>query len=158
MKVYVTVGTHRQQFNRLLKIIDLWVKESKNKNVFAQTGNSEYVPKNFKSKKFLSDEEYERNMKNSAVIVTHAGAGTIINALNMKKAIVIIPRLKKFREHTNDHQLELADVLEQEGLVLVANENNFSEVMQKARKFKPKIRTEKKKTIKIINDFLSELE
>ncbi|MFH1239730.1 MAG: PssE/Cps14G family polysaccharide biosynthesis glycosyltransferase [Candidatus Diapherotrites archaeon] len=158
MKVYVTVGTHRQQFNRLLEAVDLWVKKSKNTNVFAQTGNSDYLPKHFKSQKFLSDKEYEKNMKNSEVIVTHAGAGTIINALNLKKSIVIIPRLKKFGEHTNDHQLELADVLEKEGLVLSANENNFSDVIQKARNFKPKIRSEKKKTIKIINDFLSDLE
>ena len=158
MKLYVTVGTHRQQFNRLLETVDKWVKESKNTNVFAQTGNSDYIPKNFKSKKFLSDEEYEKNMKNSEVIITHAGAGTIINALNLKKAVVIMPRLKKVGEHINNHQLELAKKLEQEGLILVVNENNFSEVMQKAEKFRPKIRSEKKKTMKIINNFLSELE
>lgn len=155
MKIYITVGTHRQQFNRLLKTMDEWAALNKTHEIFAQTGNSDYEPKNFKWKKFLSDSEYSEKMKNADIIATHAGAGTIITALNLGKALVIMPRLKKFLEHTNDHQAELAGAIEKEGLGIFAkDEKTFSDAMKKALSFKPKIRAGKEKTLKILEEFL----
>ena len=53
------------------------------------------------------------------VIVTHGGAGTILTLSNFNKKIIVVPRLKKFNEHVDDHQLELAEFLEKEKKVTV---------------------------------------
>ncbi|RLG69390.1 MAG: hypothetical protein DRO07_02400, partial [Candidatus Iainarchaeum archaeon] len=86
MRIFIALGTHPQQFNRLLKALDRLVAGKKIKGkLFAQIGNSSYEPKNFPFKKFLKPEEYEREMKRADIVISHAGAGSIITALKYEK-------------------------------------------------------------------------
>ncbi|MCR4368733.1 MAG: beta(1,3)galactosyltransferase EpsH [archaeon] len=118
---FVTVGTHPQQFDRLLAELDRLVESKKIKgSVFAQIGHSNYEPKNFPSKRFLALNEFEGQIAKAKVIITHAGEGNIGLAKNMGKKMVVVPRMKAFGEHTNDHQLELAEIVEKKSLGLVA--------------------------------------
>ena len=111
--IFVTVGTHSQQFNRLLEKLDELKKRGKIKEeLFAQTWNSSYVPKNFKSKKFLTDNEFEEKVKKASLVISHGGAGAIITSLKYEKKLVLVPRLKDFGEHTDSHQLDLARFME----------------------------------------------
>jgi len=114
-KIFASVGTHPQPFDRLLKELDDFAAKHKELEIFAQTGNSGYAPKNFCFEKFLGGKEYDLRMAWADVVVSHGGAGTIINALLGRKPLVVVPRLKKFGEHTNDHQLDLARALEEKG-------------------------------------------
>ncbi len=138
--IFVSVGTHPQQFNRLLIEIDKLISDGKLKEkVVAQSGVSDYKPKNFKCKSFFDFSELEKNIKKSSSIITHAGAGTIITAINARKKIIVVPRLKKFSEHTNDHQLELAHALEAEGkIIAVYDIEKLGNAILAARKFEPK--------------------
>jgi len=114
-RLFVSVGTHPQQFDRLLKELDILVGQGKAKaDILAQTGNSDYEPKNFKFRKFFEGKEYDEAMQWSDAVVSHGGAGTIINALLQKKPLLVVPRLQEYGEHTNDHQLDLARALEKE--------------------------------------------
>ncbi len=116
--IFVTVGTHKQQFNRLLKAVDDFVAAGRIKDsVIIQTGNSAYSPKNCRHFKFTGKDKIRKIQKNARVIITHAGAGTIIEALSYKKPVIVVPRLKKFGEHTDDHQIDLADNLSRHGIV-----------------------------------------
>jgi UDP-N-acetylglucosamine transferase subunit ALG13 len=119
--IFISVGTHKQQFNRLLKEIDdLIIKKIIKDKVFAQIGYSNYVPKKYDYKKFLGIEEFDENINKCTIFITHAGEGNIGTALQYEKKMVIIPRRKKFDEHTNDHQLELADAIkkQKQGIVI----------------------------------------
>lgn len=158
MKIFLTVGTHHTGFNRLLKIADTWAGKHKNTEIFALTGNSTYEPKNFNGKKFCNYSEYISKLKNSDIVVSHAGSGSIIDTLGLKKPLVLIPRLKKFGEHSNNHQFETAESLDRAGLAILADGRNFADKMKFAEKFKPTVRFEKKKTIKILEKFLKGLE
>ena len=108
--IFVTVGSQKFQFNRLLKEIDKLIDNKIIKEeVFAQIGVSDYVPKNYKYKKFLNGEEFSNNLTNCDLVITHAGTGVIVNAVKLEKKVIAIPRLAKYKEHVDNHQIQLID-------------------------------------------------
>ncbi len=144
--IFVTVGTDTHPFNRLLKWVDEAIERSIIKeNVYAQIGHSTYIPKNYKFKRFYEHEEMEKIVRKADLIISHAGAGTILDVLTKRKKLLIVPRLKKYGEHTDDHQLDLSLLLEKEGKCLVAftkkdffeNIKNYKKVYKKVKIKKP---------------------
>lgn len=108
--IFVTLGSQKFQFNRMLVEIDRLIEEGKiTDKVFAQIGTSDYKPKNFKYKDFLTQDEFKDYMKNANLVITHAGTGAIVTALKNDKLVIAIPRLAKFGEHVDDHQIQLID-------------------------------------------------
>lgn len=156
MKIFISVGTHAQQFNRLLKEMDLLLEEGRIKDdVFAQTGNSDYRPEAFDYKEFLSPKEFAEKIENADLVVSHGGAGTIINALMKKKKLIIVPRLEKFKEHTNDHQVELAEAFEKRGKAIAVMEiSKLGDAFEKAKKFKPNFDSDRENLIGYLKGFL----
>jgi len=154
--IFVTVGTHTQSFNRLLEETDRLVgnKEIKEK-VVAQIGHSSYEPKNIKWFRFTTFEELGRLYKKARIILTHGGAGSILNGLSNNKAVIAVPRLKKYGEHVNDHQLDLVKKLEKKKkIIAVYDVKDLRKAILKAKKAK-KIKT-KSMICKEIEKFLSE--
>ncbi len=108
--IFVTLGSQKFQFNRMLVEIDRLIEEGKiTDKVFAQIGASDYKPQNFKYKDFLTQDEFKDYMKNANLVITHAGTGAIVTALKNDKLVIAIPRLAKFGEHVDDHQIQLID-------------------------------------------------
>ncbi len=106
--IFVTLGSQKFQFNRMLVEIDRLIEEGKiTDKVFAQIGASDYKPKNFKYKDFLTQDEFKDYMKNANLVITHAGTGAIVTALKNDKLVIAIPRLARFGEHVDDHQIQL---------------------------------------------------
>jgi UDP-N-acetylglucosamine transferase subunit ALG13 len=146
-------GTHNQGFERLIKAADELAASFPEK-FFIQTGASELKPKNCKWKKFLSPIELEKKIQESSLIITHAGAGSIINSLKNKKPTVVVPREKKFSEHINDHQIELAEKLERKKkAVTCRNLNELRKAIKKAKNLKAATQ-KNKEIIKEIELFL----
>ncbi len=108
--IFVTLGSQKFQFNRLLKEIDNLIEEGNiEEEVFAQIGYSDYKPKNYKYKEFLDRDEFSSVMKKCDRVITHGGTGAIISAIKQGKKVIAIPRLKKFDEHVDDHQLQIVE-------------------------------------------------
>lgn len=119
--IFVTVGSQKFQFNRLLKKIDELIEEDKIKNdVIAQTGVSTYPIKHYASFDFLSSEQFEKYMKKADLIITHGGTGTIVMASKMGKKIIGVPRLVKYGEHVDDHQMQILQEFKKANLIEVA--------------------------------------
>jgi len=158
MKIFIALGTHKQQFNRLLKAMDkIAGSKAIDAKIFAQIGNSDYEPKHFPFARFLRPDEYEKEIKNADVVISHAGAGSIITALQYRKPLIIVPRLKKFGEHTDDHQIDLAKALdERKKAIAVFNPDELLDAIKKAKDFKPKTESDKEKLIARIKGFLEE--
>jgi UDP-N-acetylglucosamine transferase subunit ALG13 len=113
--IFVTVGTHYLGFERLITEMDE-IAGKIDEEVVAQIGSTKYKPKNMKYFTFVEDEKEILELYQEArVVVSHAGAGTLLTILNYNKPAVIVPRLHKFNEHIDDHQLELTDVLKDQG-------------------------------------------
>ena len=105
--IFVTVGT-QLPFERLIKAMDEWAEAHPDTDIFAQVGDTEYVPKNMKYAAKLTPREYAEAFAKSKIVVSHAGMGTIISGLENAKPMILMPRLKAFGEHRNDHQLGTA--------------------------------------------------
>ncbi|MEN6290702.1 MAG: PssE/Cps14G family polysaccharide biosynthesis glycosyltransferase [Methanobacterium sp.] len=155
--IFVTVGTHYHGFERLIKKMDE-VSLKIDENVVMQIGNTEYEPKNCEYYKFVEEEQMLDLYKNSDVIVAHGGEGTLMDALSFVKPVIVVPRLKKFHEHTDDHQIEISEALESQGKVIVIYDvNRLENALVEAKKMSLQ-QTKKSKTLaKFLEDYLREL-
>lgn len=100
--IFLTVGT-QLPFDRLVQAIDLLAAET-GAEVFGQIGPSGYKPANFPYVEYIESDEFERKVRQSQFIVSHAGMGSILTAMEYEKVAVLMPREAKLGEHRNDHQ------------------------------------------------------
>lgn len=122
--IFVTVGLHNQGFERLIKKMDE-IAEKIDEEVIIQIGHSKYIPKYAKSFKFEDDFSKLNILNKSArVVVCHGGVGSIIAALEQKTPVIAVPRLKKYGEVIDDHQLEIVRRLSEEGKIGVVYDIN----------------------------------
>ncbi|HEM5150948.1 TPA: multidrug MFS transporter [Streptococcus suis] len=122
--IFVTVGTHEQPFDRLLKEVDYLVEKGViTEEVFIQTGYSTYIPKNCKWSKLLSFDKMNELMEKADIIITHGGPATFMSAIAKGKKPIVVPRLEKYGEHVNDHQLDFSkQVRDRYNSILVVEE------------------------------------
>lgn len=107
--IFVTVGTHEQQFNRLIEFVDNLKRDGViTEEVIMQTGFSTYKPKCCKWSNLLPYKEMVRNVENARIIITHGGPASFIMPLQIGKTPIVVPRQHQFNEHVNDHQVEFA--------------------------------------------------
>jgi UDP-N-acetylglucosamine transferase subunit ALG13 len=108
--IFATVGT-QLPFDRLIDFLDKWHLKQGVTGSFAQIGEQGKEPKNMPFAKSLTSLQFAKKIANCKVIVSHAGMGTILTALQVRKPVVIMPRQVQFGEHRNDHQLATANNL-----------------------------------------------
>lgn len=134
--IFVIAGT-QEPFDRMIRTIDEWALEQDHM-IFGQIADAKYKPKHFSFVDFILPIEFNENFMKADVIISHAGMGTIIMALEHQKPILVMPRLAKFGEHRNDHQLATAQGFEKLGLINVAyNENELLQKLELIQTFKP---------------------
>ncbi len=110
--IFVTVGTHEQPFNRLIKKVDNLVANGDIKEkVIIQTGFSTYIPKHCEAHKMMSFEEMQQALKNARIVITHGGPSSFIEALQFGKVPIVVPRQEKFNEHVNNHQVDFTKLI-----------------------------------------------
>ena len=112
--IFITLGSQKFQFNRLLREVDSLIEKGMitKKEVFAQIGYSDYIPKNYEYKNFLDRDEFKRMMDNSNIVITHGGTGAIVGAVKKGKKVIAVPRLEEFNEHVDNHQLQIVQQFE----------------------------------------------
>ncbi|ATD54280.1 glycosyltransferase [Clostridium chauvoei] len=111
--IFVTVGTHEQDFSRLIKKVDNLIDEKKIiEPIFMQIGYTKYIPKNCDYKEMITSEEMIYYTKNSRIIITHGGPGSIFLPFQFNKIPIVVPRQKKYGEHVDDHQVYFTKKLE----------------------------------------------
>ena len=116
--IFITLGSQKFQFNRLLKAIDELVEQGIiTDQVFAQTGYSDYLPKNYEYKQFLDREEFAQWEGCADIVITHGGTGAIIGAVKQGKKVIAVPRLARYGEHVDDHQLQLIAQFKDQNLI-----------------------------------------
>ena len=107
--IFVTVGTHEQPFDRLIKAVDDLKRDGViTEDVIIQTGFSTYEPKYCQWSKLIPYQEMVKNVNDARIVITHGGPASFIMPLQIGKIPIVVPRQKKFNEHVNDHQLEFA--------------------------------------------------
>lgn len=159
--ILVCVGASEYKFDRLLKIIDELCDENiiDSKEIIAQIGYTNYTPRNYKYFELIGRDQFQEFIDSADIVITHAGTGSVIPALKAMKKVIVFPRIERFKEHLDNHQLELSDVFTKQGYTLTANnkEELVSSILA-IDKFKPKNFESNKEYInKLIIDFIDSL-
>ena len=130
--IFVTVGTHEQQFNRLIKEVDRLKGEGFiQDDVFIQTGFSDYEPVHCQWKALISYDEMNRYMDEADIVITHGGPATFMGVISKGKRPIVVPRQEKFGEHVNDHQVEFVKKISREyGLIIVEDVKKLLENLE----------------------------
>jgi len=115
--IFVTIGTHNVGFERLVIKMDE-IAGLIDEEVVIQIGSTQYKPKHAEYFDFCDENGILEYLKQARVVVTHAGAGSVLNSLSFVKRIILFPRLKKHGECFDDQQLELTRVLSESGQVI----------------------------------------
>ena len=111
--IFVTVGTHEKQFNRLIKFIDELKRDKVIvEDVIMQTGFCTYQPKYCEWHKLISYKDMEKNVRDARIVITHGGPASFIMPLQIGKVPIVVPRQEIFHEHVNNHQVDFAKQIE----------------------------------------------
>ena len=137
--ILVLLGTQDKPFKRLLNAV-LKAKENNiiKDKVIAQIGCTKFESDKIETFDYTTKEEIEKLIDKARVVITHAGVGTIIECISKSKKVIVVPRRKKYGEHTNDHQLEITKEFEEKKYIkAVYNLSKLGDVLEEIKKFKP---------------------
>ena len=127
--IFVTAGT-QGPFNRMIRAIDDWAVRNDRHDVFAQIGRHAWHPTRIQWVEHLGAREFHSCVGDADIVISHAGMGTILTALELGKPLLIMPRRAALLEQRNDHQVATARKLEELGLATVAkDEEELAELL-----------------------------
>lgn len=110
--IFVTVGTHEQPFDRLVRTVDELKRDGKiTEDVIIQTGFCTYEPKYCTWEKTFTNAEMEERVRKARIVITHGGPSSFMMPLSMGKIPVVVPRQHDLGEHVNDHQVKFCEAV-----------------------------------------------
>lgn len=113
--IFVTIGTHPGQFDRLIQRIDE-IAPFIDEKIIVQRGFTTYKPKNVEYVDFVKD--LKPYYKKARLVICHSATSLLEFVLSFKKPIITVPRQAQFGEHINDHQVEFAEALQEKTGIL----------------------------------------
>ncbi len=114
--IFVTVGSQKFPFDRLVQRVDELAGEGIiREEVIIQTGACRYRPRHCRYQAYFDRKRFEELLERCSIVITHGGAGTIVTALRRQKKVIVVPRLARYGEHVDDHQLQLMEALGKQG-------------------------------------------
>lgn len=151
--IFVTVGTHEQQFNRLIEKIDILKRDKLlNEDVVIQKGYSTYELEYCESHNFLEYDEMQKYIQKARIVITHGGPASFLNVILANKTPIVVPRKLEFDEHVNNHQVDfLMKISDKFNLYPVYNIEDLNEVIAKFTNSNLDLRTSNNK---YFNDLL----
>ena len=156
--ILVTLGTQDKKFTRLLNEIDnLKEKGIIKDEIVVQAGySSDYKSENMQILDLIPKDEFDKLIKDCDYLITHGGVGAILTGLRYKKKVIAVPRLKEYKEHVNNHQLQIVNNFNLEGYIIGINSvSELEKAIQKLDNFKPKpYKSNKDKALSIIKELI----
>lgn len=138
--ILVLLGTQNNSFVRLLNEIENCIENKIiTEEVIVQAGHTNFVSNNMKILDFISSSELQKLLLKASFIITHGGVGSIIGAVKLDKKVIAVPRLSKYNEHVNDHQLQIIEKFSNNGYIIgIKDVLNLPEAINKINSFIPK--------------------
>lgn len=129
--IFASVGS-MLPFDRLVRAVDEWARDNPAEEVLVQIGDGAYEPKHAPFVRLLPHTEYRQRLNDSTLFVAHVGMGSILQSLEARKQLLMLPRLASLREHTTDHQLHTAArFCDVQGLLIVDDSAALSAAMSR---------------------------
>jgi len=112
--IYVTVGTMFMDFPRLIRAMDAIALDT-GEHVIVQYGMGTTIPEHCESFAFRPREEVLRIQREARLVVSHAGIGCVLDAIELQRPLLAVPRLKSLGEHMDGHQVQIAEAVQRRG-------------------------------------------
>ena len=137
--ILVTLGTQDKSFKRLLDDIQEQINLGNIKDkVIVQAGFTKYESKDMEIFDLIDREKFNDLIKKCDLLITHGGVGSILAGLKNNKKVIVCPRLAKYKEHINDHQVQIVENFYNKGYILkYTEEDNLKKILLNSKKFKP---------------------
>ena len=114
--ILVTLGTQDKNFTRLLDAVQKQIDNGNIKDeVIVQAGCTKYESKDMKIFDLIDREEFSELISKCDLLITHGGVGSILTGLKNNKKVIAAARLAKYKEHMNDHQLQIIEKFSKSG-------------------------------------------
>ena len=157
--ILVILGTQDKEFKRLLSAVEREIKKGNIKEkVVVQAGQTKYESDNMEILDLVSAPEFDKLIDKADLIITHGGVGSILTAIKKGKKIIAAARLKKYKEHHNDHQKQIIKEFADQGYLLELRDfNKLDKMLEKAKSFKPKkFVSNTNNMIKLLEDYIED--
>lgn len=155
--IFVVLGTFELPFDRLLKEVDKQISAGNiNEEVLVQAGHTKYRSNQMKFIDFTTYEHMAELYRDASFIITHGGTGSITMGMKMGKKIIAVPRLVKYGEHNDNHQIEIVRQFCQTGHILSWDDtSDMSEVLKEIQTFRPApFKSGNKDILNILRNFI----
>lgn len=155
--ILITLGTQDKQFTRLLNVVQNEIDKGNIKDkVIVQAGHTKFESNDMEIFDLIDREKFSNLISECDVLITHGGVGSIITGLQNNKKVIVAPRLAKYDEHMNDHQLQITENFSKAGYILPLYENDdLEKILKDIKSFKPKkFKSNTCHMVKIISDFI----
>lgn len=135
--IFVTLGTQKEPFTRLLDYIEK--ADTHGEKIIVQAGHTNYKSNKMEILSFISNDQLTEYFKKANIVITHGGTGSVLTALKNNKKIIACARLKKYNEHVDDHQKELIKLFRDRGHLIELNEaTSLNKILTEISNFVPK--------------------
>lgn len=157
--IFVSLGTNDKSFKRLLDKIEKEISLGNIKDkVIVQSGYTKYESDNMDIVDLMSMDDFNKNISECDILITHGGVGTILDGLKLGKKIIAFPRLSKYQEHVNDHQVEIINEFYECGYILTGKIDDLVDLINKCNEFNPKeYKSNNYRFNKMIRDYIDSL-
>ncbi len=124
IKLFIILGTKKFPFKRLIQAIEKIVENGiyQKDEVLIQSGIVQDKSSLINITSSIPVDEFNRIIEYADIIITHAGVNSILSCMKLQKKFIVVPRLKQYGEHVDNHQTEIAKVIEKQFNVLVLND------------------------------------
>jgi UDP-N-acetylglucosamine--N-acetylmuramyl-(pentapeptide) pyrophosphoryl-undecaprenol N-acetylglucosamine transferase len=116
-RVVVTLGIHKYSFRRLVeRLVEVLPADAE---VLWQTGVTDVSDLPIEPTPDLPHAELTAEMARADVVISHAGVGSALGALEAGRRPILVPRRPEYDEIVDDHQQQAARELDSRGLALM---------------------------------------
>ena len=137
--IFVMLGTQNNSFHRLLEEVQKNIDNGNiNEEVVVQKGYTKFESKDMTLFDEISQDKFNKLIDKADLIITHGGVGSIITSITKGKKVIAVPRLQKYGEHVNDHQLDIIESFNEKGYIIGLHEvSELGNALKKVKNFKP---------------------
>jgi len=116
--ILVLLGTQNNSFHRLLDALEECIENQIIQDqVIVQCGYTRFTSKYMELIDFIPVDEFDTLINEADLIITHGGVGSIINSIKARKKVIAVPRLNKYNEHVNNHQVQIIKTFDEKGFI-----------------------------------------
>ncbi len=158
--ILVLLGTQNNSFHRLLEEIQKCIDDGTiEEKVVVQAGSTRFESNNMEIFKLIEQNKFNELIKQADIIITHGGVGSIVTSVKLGKKVIAVPRLKKYGEHVNDHQIQIIETFSKQGFIKgIKDVSELEEALKNISTFTPnKLESNTDNIVKIIENFIEKI-